>query len=305
MPHRVRALLVSSCGLALGVSCAPSPTGAIDEETYNAFEQELVVESQPQLIDGMSVVSIQPGSFYMGSAEDCIGRNDDEDLHLVELSERFELAITEVTRSQFVEYMGYDPVELWPVDDDAILDCWDCPIQSVNWHEAAAFLNVLSETNGLETCFDCIGEDSEVYCTGVMNPYSCDGYRLPTEAEWEYAARANTDTRFAGSDDLDTVGWYRGNSNMRIQSVARKAPNEWGLYDMSGNIRELVYDWYSPRYSQEVLNPVALPGEGSRAVERGGSYAGIEAQLRVNARSHCAGDERDTHVGFRIARGLR
>jgi len=298
MSYRVLSLMAAS---GLFAACSTGPVGPAE----NTDDEVLGADLSPTLMEGMDVLAMDSGSFYMGSDEMDIDRNTDESLHLVDISNGFEMGTTEITREQFVEYMGYDPVDLWAPDDEAILNCWDCPIQSVTWHEAAAFANALSESNGLESCFDCTGADADVFCTSAKDPYACDGYRMPTEAEWEYSARADDETTYSGSEDIESVGWYRENSNYQVHPVASMAPNGWGLFDMSGNIREMVYDWYNPWFPEQVVDPISLPGEGVRPVERGGSYACVPHQLRVNTRYQYSGYERDTHVGFRIARTLR
>jgi hypothetical protein len=165
--------LVSVVGFACLVGCATGPADTTPDEALNDANNPTV---QPDLLAGMSVIALEAGSFYMGSDVSDPDRSVDEELHLVEIASAFEMAETEVTREQFVEYMGYDPVEIWTPDDEAIVDCMDCPIQSVSWHEAAAFANALSVANSLEECFACGGVDSDVFCTVAVNPYDCEGY---------------------------------------------------------------------------------------------------------------------------------
>lgn len=277
------------------------------------------------LAAGLALTDLAAGSFSMGAAETDEFRYHDEALHTVELSGDVEMGVTEVTQKQFREYMGYDA-------PDIFVGCDSCPVQNVSWDEAAAFTNAMSATHELESCYTCEGEGRDVECAPVEDLYSCAGYRLPTEAEWEYAARAGAESTYAGGENLDELGWYFYNSDHEIKPVASLRANDWGLYDMSGNVREFVHDWYSEfEEGALVVDPVVHPAMGERPIERGGSYDCIPDHLRVQTRimhmnsdmSHDADRDRDdyvredddapgeigsrvrdAHVGFRVARSL-
>lgn len=294
-----------------------------DEEVENTDTQNLTPVGE--LAAGMSLTDLTAGSFSMGSPETEERRYDDEALHTVELSGEVEMAVTEVTQKQFREYMGYDA-------PDMFVGCDDCPVQNVSWDEAAAFTNALSIRHELETCYVCDGEGRDVTCDSVEDIYSCVGFRLPTEAEWEYAARAGEETVYSGSDDLEEYGWYYSNSLHEIHPVATLRPNAWGMYDMSGNVREFVHDFYAAYEAGAYLvDPVVDPADGARPIERGGSFDCIPDHLRVETRimhinsdmSHDADRDRedfdredddapgeigervrDVHVGFRVARSI-
>ena len=118
--------------------------------------------------------------------------------------------------------------------------------------------------HGLESCFECEGEGVDVQCTIPKNPYLCSGYRPPTEKlEWEYAAKGYEDYVFLGSDDIDTNWMVGGKIGMLLHEVAQRTPNGMGLYDMGGNIREFVLDWFAPYEEDSQINPFVYPDNGA------------------------------------------
>mgnify|MGYP000565805432 CR=1 FL=1 len=311
------------------VGCAADPAAqkGFEAGEVNETEQSEDLNTVPvgELAGGMTLMDLTAGSFSMGSADTDERRYYDEALHTVELSGEVEMGVTEVTQLQFREYMGYDA-------PDMFVGCDDCPVQNVSWDEAAAFTNALSVSHELETCYTCDGDARDIECEPVEDLYACNGYRLPTEAEWEYASRAGAETIYSGGDNLDEYGWYYYNSSHQIQPVASLRPNAWGLYDMSGNVREFTHDWYSEFEEGAILvDPVVHPADGERPIERGGSYDCIPDHLRIQTRimhmnsdmSHDADRDRDdfdredddapgeigsrvrdVHVGFRVARSI-
>ena len=189
--------------------------------------------AQNNPIAGMEFVRIPAGEFLMGSTS---GDNDEEPVTRVRISRAFELGKHEVTQAEWEAVMGSNP--------SAFDECGgDCPVEKVSWDEVQEFIGRL---NALE------GEAR---------------YRLPTEAEWEYAARAGTTAdRYAGN--LDAIAWYGENSGARPHPVGRKAPNAFGLHDMLGNVWEWVQDWYGAYPGGSVTDPQG-PASGSRRVDRG------------------------------------
>jgi formylglycine-generating enzyme required for sulfatase activity len=257
-------------------------------------------------------VLINAGRFTMGSPSSELYRYDDEDQHGVLITRDFYLQATPVTQGQWRRVMGTNP--------SPFTSCGNVyPVERVNWYEALAYLNALSESEGLEPYYCLTG------CRGVLGyNYECDevktkgleceGYRLPTEAEWEYAARAGTETAYysgenraawSGSDpNLERIGWYYGNSKNRSHPVACKEPNSWGLYDMLGNVCDWVWDWYGEYPSCSVTDPEG-PETGKYRVFRGGGWCNGAQYVRSATRLRHDPAARSIFLGLRPARTVK
>jgi len=221
---------------------------------------------------GMKFRLVQPGKFMMGSTGNEKDRDTDEIQHEVVISKAFYMGVTEVTQAQFKEVMGTNPSN-WKGEN--------LPVERVTWNEAKEFCEKLSEKDPNMT------------------------YRLPTEAEWEYACRAGTDTWCYWGNDLnhnmiDQYAFYKKNSGFQTNEVGQKKPNLWGLYDMSGNVWEWCWDWDGtyPGTSTDYRGPAS----GSYRIQRGGSWGSVAGSLQVGYRDYGNTDSDSGSLGFRIVR---
>jgi formylglycine-generating enzyme required for sulfatase activity len=247
---------------------------------------------------GMKLVPIFAGTFHMGCTPGQTGCGaDEEPAHSVTLTHDFWMSVTEVTQKQWQGLMGNNP--------SYFESCgMDCPVERVNWYDTLAFANALSVAEGLQECFTLADHSVQVN-TRSGSVYDCEGYRLPTEAEWEYAARAGTDLLYSGSDDVDSVAWYDGNSGKTTHPVAKKGANDWDLYDMSGHVMEWVWDWYGSNfYSASPVTDPQGPNTGDNRVFRGGSWFIFASFSRVADRYYFDPVDRANVllIGFRLAR---
>jgi formylglycine-generating enzyme required for sulfatase activity len=237
---------------------------------------------------GMKFVRIEPGKFSMGSTD----FDNEKPRHLVEITRPFSLGDREVTQRQYLEVMGVNPSRFKGSDD--------LPVEQVSWLDAVTFCNKLSAKEGRTPCYRINGEQVTVIAG--------NGYRLPTEAEWEYACRAGSTTRYPFGDneaDLGEFAWFDGNAERKTHPVGQRRPNRWGLYDMLGNVWEWCQDGYDAGYY--AVSPRAAPpgpsGASSR-VFRGGGWYGYPAVGHTAYRRRSAPEFpkfRNDCLGFRLA----
>jgi formylglycine-generating enzyme required for sulfatase activity len=245
------------------------------------------------------MVLVEPGSFQMGAAD---GYHDAQPVHTVCISTAFYIGIYEVTFDEYDRFCE-DTVRAGP--DDRGWGRGRMPVLHVNWYDVAAYCNWLSEKTGLPPCYSGAGRNTRC-------DFAANGYRLPTEAEWEYAARGGPRSQghvWAGSNNPDEVAWYDQTDGNQPHPVGTKAPNELGLYDMSGNMFEWCWDWYDAEYyaSSPAVDPhgpaelaVTRPWDLNR-VRRSGSWREDAESIRVTTRSA----DIATYVGdngFRLVR---
>jgi formylglycine-generating enzyme required for sulfatase activity len=214
----------------------------------------------------MEFVSIPPGSFSMGSPDsEKDGYGDEGPVRSVEITRAFYMGRYEVTQDQYMAVMGRNPSKF---------SGGNLPVETVSWEEAVAF------------------------CEKI-------GGRLPTEAEWEYACRAGSETQFCYGDDpnyaqLGEYAWYPGNSGSTTHAIGQKKPNSFGLYDMHGNVYEWCSDWFAAYANEQTVDPVGPPSGQSR-VCRGGGWRRFARYCRSAARNHSSPGSGGGLIGFRVA----
>ena len=259
-----------TAGVGTGRSANSSPpAGSGDRNRREAASDPLAGASR--VFDGMEFVWIPPGEFRMGSTSSEADR-DERTVTRVRISRGFWLGKHEVTQSEWESVMGSNP--------SRFSDCGgDCPAERVSWEDVQEFTGRLNGREGR------------------------DVYRLPTEAEWEYAARAGTTGDRYGS--LDSIAWWRENSGGRTHPVGGKSANAWGLHDMLGNVWEWVQDRSGASYPGLTVTDPRGPGSGSGRVRRGGSWGNSARIARASNRSSIDPGFRLIYLGFRLLRTTR
>ena len=247
---------------------------------------------------------IPAGSFLMGSpGDDKEAGYGEKPQHLVRISKSFYLGVDEVTQAQYQAVMGNNPSYFSAngggKEKVARQSTDQHPVENVSWLDAIAFCNKLSEKEGRKPFYEIDGKEVRV------PDWNGPGYRLPTEAEWEYACRANasTPTRYSFGDDaaeLGEYGWFAGNSEIRTHPVGEKKPNGFGLHDMHGNVWEWCWDWGGAGYFQ--VSPADDPiGPYPGRVFRGGSWSFRPRFCRSADRLANAPESGSYDLGFRLA----
>jgi formylglycine-generating enzyme required for sulfatase activity len=274
--------LIAVCLAEALCGCGPA-----EQEGTTEFQADLVTST------GVRMLKIPGGYFEMGSAT---GPKDEWPVRRVWV-DAFLMDQFEVTQKDFARYL---PRYESKFKGD------DRPMEQLNWQDAVRYCNERSEAEHLEPCYR-LDRDAGVW----RCDFSKSGYRLPTEAEWEYACRAGTNTRYSCGDrqaDLGRYAWFDANSGETTHPVGRKLPNAWGLYDMHGNVAE----WCNDLYAADAYaaggdrNPRGPQDGGGRYVLRGGAYRMPADELRSAARRGEVGYvdncENREHLGFRAVR---
>ena len=269
--------------------------GAVDlaadvERKIEELEAAQMVQKSLMLaLRDQNMVHVAGGTFKMGSTyRDAY--YDEKTIHDVTLSDYYICQHT-VTQQQWQKIKGNNP---------SFFKGDNLPVENVSWYDSVEYCNALSRHYGLKECYLINGTTVSLLNGGR------GGFRLPTEAEWEFAARGGKKSRnfkYAGSDNLDEVAWYEDNRNSRTHPVCQKESNELGLYDMSGNVWEWCWDWYGSYPSSPQSNPLGA-SSGSDRVGRGGSWGDYFAGCRVSCRSNYAPDYRRGLLGLRLVLAL-
>jgi formylglycine-generating enzyme required for sulfatase activity/tetratricopeptide (TPR) repeat protein len=266
----------------------------IVKDTFKFFTGKVLIEYNMVRVDG--------GKFKMGDTLG-VGRIDEKPIQDVELSPYLICAV-QVTQKLWNMVMN---------DNPSNFHGYDLPVEHVSWYDCIEFCNKLSLLAGLTPCYKIeynLPDTANYNRTDTVKwtvecDWAANGYRLPTEAEWEFAAKGGLTSnhyRYAGSDDLNHVCWHKDNSQYKSHNVAQKASNELGIYDMSGNVWEWCWDWYEG-YKQGSFKDPQGPPAGSYRILRGGSWADNQNYQRVASRGKENPTGRYSSIGLRIVRG--
>lgn len=231
------------------------------------------------------MVFVKGGTFMMGMVDE---PSNEKPIHQVSL-DSFYIGKYEVTQEEWQEVMGNNP---------SFFKGKHHPVADVDWYACIAFCNRKSKKEGLTPCYSGSGDD-------IVCDFEADGYRLPTEAEWEFACLGGLKSHYytcSGGNDIAEVGWYEGNSGGKPHPVGQRKPNELGIYDMSGNIWEWCWDWYAGAYPAEPVSNPAGPPSGEYRCYRGGGINGRKEYARTKARFQLEPSYKHSDMGLRCVR---
>jgi formylglycine-generating enzyme required for sulfatase activity len=290
---------VSRTGLSAG-----NYSGTVTVTPGTGSPQDVAVQMSVPGGGGGTFVLLQPGTFTMGSPTGELCRDSDETQHQVTLTRSFYVSATEVTQAEWQATMGWN---------DSYFSGADRPVEEVTWYDAVSYCNQRSVAEGFTPAYTITGASyngNHIASATVTWNQSTNGYRLLTEAEWEYACRATSTGAFCnggisqcscGSEPyLSLVGWYCGNASSQTHDVGQKTANAWGIHDMHGNVWEWCWDWYDG-YGGASTDP-AGPASGSSRVVRGGCWGSSAQGCRSAVRNYDWPPYRSGGIGLRLAR---
>ena len=266
--------------------------------TLTLYELEIITST-----NGIQMTWIPEGTYTRGSSNVLDWYASPP--HQVTLTKGFYMGIYEVTQEQYQAVMGVNPSYLSSSPASGEVQ-GRRPVETVTWYDAVEFCNKLSVLEGLSPAYTISNRSPSsgypIESATVTVDWNTNGYRLPTEAEWEYACRAGTTTAYnTGETITDNTGWYYYNSGDRTHEAGKKPPNAWGLYDMHGNVWEWCWDWYDSYNSAAQTDPRGA-GSGIYRVVRGGSWGDIEQGLRSAYRNYGIPHYGSYYIGFRLLR---
>ncbi|NLW19579.1 MAG: SUMF1/EgtB/PvdO family nonheme iron enzyme [Candidatus Cloacimonetes bacterium] len=258
-----------------------------EKSFFKGFIQNAVrKEAQAVANRAIEMIPVNGGTALLGNVVQGAGADEYPVLQL-ELKP-FMIGVTEVTREEWAM--------VFP-STDYRESGKDLPITGITFDDVLIWCNKKSLLDGLDPCY-------EIYDNGVNCDFSANGYRLPTEAEWEFAAKAGKKSNyfvFSGANSAEPVAWFFGNSGGKLQEVKQKQPNQFGIHDLSGNAAEWVWNWYAP-YGSSEESAFAGPDYGSDKVVRGGSFKSQPEELRVTRRDYAKPYAQEANIGFRVVR---
>ncbi|MCD6161624.1 MAG: SUMF1/EgtB/PvdO family nonheme iron enzyme [candidate division Zixibacteria bacterium] len=281
----------------------------VKADKHKTYKESFTIKADEKLkkniilIEGSDIIQnmifVEGGTFTMGRSK---GKsdNDEKPAHKVTLSS-FYIGKYEVTQREWKEIMGNNPSKF---KGD------DLPVEKVSWYDAVEFCNNKSIKEGLTPCYIINKSKNDTNNKSdydklkwlVACNFDANGYRLPTEAEWEYAARGGNKSqgyKYSGSDNIKEVAWYNDNSKKKTHKVGLKRPNELGIYDMTGNVWEWCWDWYGSYSSSSATNPKGS-SSGIARILRGGSWGNFDRFSRVAFRVMYNPDNTFDKLGFRV-----
>ena len=272
------------CGVRLRGTFRYCPSCGQKNEAFRE-EKDIAVDRTK-----IRMIPVAAGSFTMGNAR--------TRFLPVELP-AFMISSVPVIQMFYEKVMGCNPSKIkGPLN----------PVESLSWFDAVIFCNRVSEMYGYKPCYSINGETklekiepSDSRWSGVACDFSADGFRLPTEAEWEFAARGGEKFIYAGSDDVNEVAWYGENSDIQTHPVSEKKCNAFGIYDMSGNVEEWCNDW-AAQYGDTAQTDPKGPETGTLRIKRGGCWLDDAQLCEIRARSFAAPNAKAANLGFRICR---
>lgn len=255
--------------------------------------------SNSQNLVNPDMIKISGGTYLMGSKDkDNSADTDEQKQHEVKINS-FELSKFEVTVWQWRAFVKATKSKMpekpsWDWKDNF-------PINQITWEQAIDYCNWLSKEEKLQPVYSKKGPN---YIFNIK----ANGYRLPTEAEWEYAAKGgklSKATKYSGGDNADIIAWHKANSNKAPHTIGTKLPNELGIYDMSGNVWEWCWDWYNEEYyKREKNNNPTGPEMGEKRTVRGGSWDSKLNYLRPANRISTYPNQTHEFYGFRVAKSI-